>query len=506
MARTFVRQYQSNKTDTYLDNFSSGQTALETNITDLEGDLNALRSQVKRIGGETKWYDALTGRDLKTASADLLDLENKKLLFRAQVLTDVTVTTAQNWEVLSVAGSEAPTEVAAVGAGTANGAVVAIAASGAHSLNEVAGQNPLNPKNLVIVRDATSGDPLLSGGKQIYALIQANTGTLDGEAFDDSTKTVQLSFVIENTTADDLIACPVADIAGKTINYSYVRRINFDAVPEQAFLVGAFVDQSGSVDVTLENAIDNQGATPVTQTTDIDIQIADTKQWAFQEPSGVTDILAIGAASGGDYVNMNVANLDINNTNEADFLNGAVFDSGGTAIHVGNTAGTINSAGKLDLASASANDLSLLAGGQLIFSDTYYAGSTYDTPLVLSDSSQEWSDFETAFGEVSLLNAITQAYTKSKHDKMVGATTGHINANTNVSGATAPINLDATLLDYTGKTFVDDVDVYLNGVLLRNGADDTANHDVYPGTDITKGDLKFEFPLKPGDQITMVVY
>ena len=59
-------------------------------------------------------------------------------------------------------------------------------------------------------------------------------------------------------------------------------------------------------------------------------------------------------------------------------------------------------------------------------------------------------------------------------------------------------------------TFVDDCDVYLNGELLRNGANAAANHDVYPGTTPAQGMLKFEFTLrgtgtKP-DQLCMIVW
>jgi len=53
------------------------------------------------------------------------------------------------------------------------------------------------------------------------------------------------------------------------------------------------------------------------------------------------------------------------------------------------------------------------------------------------------------------------------------------------------------------------VNVYLNGTLLRNGADAVADHDVYPGDDPATGDLKFEFPLRGGpkpDVLTMEVF
>ncbi|KKN56834.1 hypothetical protein LCGC14_0568160 [marine sediment metagenome] len=48
--------------------------------------------------------------------------------------------------------------------------------------------------------------------------------------------------------------------------------------------------------------------------------------------------------------------------------------------------------------------------GDLGFSDQFQAGSGYATPLILSDASAEWDLFETNFGEVSLLNALNQAF------------------------------------------------------------------------------------------------
>lgn len=50
----------------------------------------------------------------------------------------------------------------------------------------------------------------------------------------------------------------------------------------------------------------------------------------------------------------------------------------------------------------------LASTGQLGFSDQWQSGSTYGTDLVLADASAEWDDFETNFGEVSLLNAFNQ--------------------------------------------------------------------------------------------------
>jgi hypothetical protein len=45
-------------------------------------------------------------------------------------------------------------------------------------------------------------------------------------------------------------------------------------------------------------------------------------------------------------------------------------------------------------------------------------------------------------------------------------------------------------------TFLTDYDVFLNGNLLRPGADASANNDYYPGTSLANGQLRFEFDLK----------
>lgn len=510
MGRTFIRQAaQIYSSDVYTDSLTAGST-LESSAATVEDDLNGLRSQIKRLSGDANWYAALSGRNLATVSTDLADIEAKKLLFRAQVLTDVAVGASANFAVLSVASSETPTEVIALGASVTSGAVTAAlpGASGTHSLLEVAGVNAISPKNLCVVRLASTGQPIQSGGKDVFALLQVESAATNGDAFDDTTKQAQLSFVIENSSGDDLIACPAVDIQGKTINYSYVRRINLDAVPESAFLAGVFVDQTASVDVTLDNAIDNQSG-PATQTQNIEVRITDTFSWKFEDSTGGSALVSVAPASGNDVVQFNVDTFDVNNTARADFLNGVRFDSGGTAIDLGDTAGTLASAGKLDVTTASTFNLSLLAGGEIAFSDTNKGGSTFAGSLLLSDTSAEWDNYETAFGEVSLLNAIYQAANSASHLKTVAVVTTNTVANTNMTGAGGSPNLDAQLGDYSGVTFVSDVDVFLNGVLLRNGADASANNDVYPGTTAADGDLKFEFALKGGakpDVLTMIIY
>ena len=521
MGRTFIRQdAQVRNSVTYDDTVAAGST-LESAPTSIEGDLNGLRSQMKRAiyaDSAGDWFADIPTvnskkRAISSLNTDLDDIEEKRLLFRAQVLTDISVTAAQNWEILSVAGSEAPSQVRASGA-TTNGAICATSAfSGAgfaaHELVETAGVNAIAPKNLCVVRDSTTGQVIQSSGRDVYALLQAESTGSDGAAFDDTSagNRVKLSFVRLTVGLDDLEACPVADIAGLTINYVYVRRINFDAIPEQAFLGdSAFIDQSASVDVTLDNAIDNQSGA-ASQAQDIDWRITDTFTLDFQTSDGGVNLLRIMPNAAGDEIEVNVDTLDVNTVNDSDFSQGATFDSGGTGISVGVTAGYISTA---------AADFGVRAGAELYLDDANQTGSTWaqTAGIKLSDTTAEWDAFETAFGEVSLLNAIVASYNASSRTRADAVVSSAITANTLIEGPNGPgsANLDVDLVDYRTKTFVSDVEVFINGQLMRNGANAAANNDVYPSAVSAEqqyGCFYCEFALvaAPGnpDQITMFV-
>lgn len=642
MGRTFIQQdTQIYSSQTYNDTLAAGST-LQTAAAVLQDDLNSVRSQLKRViydDAAGNWYDDIPTvnskkRAIADLNTDLNDIEEKRLLFRSQVLTDITVpasaaatgsittvsganlndgetftlndginpptvfefdsgggvtggnvavpftggdadtvvaaailsaingvgatlfitassgggavtalthdrggtvgnraildtvanagftTTgmtggAGDIKVLSQASSETPTETAAVNAGTANGAVVATLAAdvGQHSLTEVSGPTNINPKNLVLVRDATTGQPLQNGNnKDIFGLLQTETGVVDGDAFNDTNHQVQISFVAENAAGDDLEHVNAIYTGGKIINYSYARRINFDAIPETAFLSGVFIDQSASAsDVTLNNAIDNQVG-PATQTDrNIRWQITDTFSLDFEDSTGARDIFKIAPASGNDVVTVDADTITFTNpTNATTFTNGVSFDTSGTSLNVGVTAGQIDSAGALTLATAAAADVRINSAGEIFFDDLNQTGSTWaqTNGIKLSDTTTEWDDFETAFGEVSLLRAIYMARSGSR-TKAVAVPTGAIPADTNVTFVGGGANIDAQLPAFSSGTFLTHVDVFLNGVLCRNGANAAANNDVYPGDTPSNGDLKFEFNLRAGskpDVLTVVVY
>jgi len=408
--------------------------------------------------------------------------------------------------------SEIPTQTtAAIGAVTTLGTVAAYnALFGNVSLALVAGTNALTPKNLGYIEDTTTHDPILSGGRIVYVLFQTESNT-DGSTMSGTTPNrAQLSFVRINTGGTALEFVPSTDIAGLTVHYSSNARKGLDDLNEQDFLRGAVIDIPASVTVTRQIGYDNQGTSPVDLITNaiLDLEGAGLVWKIRDDLQADLFVITEGSAGGTSVIQIggDVDTFDVNAVVN-DFLNGASFDSGaaGTKINVGVTANQIDSGGTLDLVTAAASQLKLASGGRLAFTDTYEPAGWSLDGIALSDSAQEWTDFETAFGEVSILNAIKKAY-ESAHRRRVFSvvTAANIAANNNASGPSDDNNLDTDLGDLSGGTFVDDYDVYLNGQLLRPGVDAAANNDYYPGTALANGQLKFEFVLKINDQLCVV--
>jgi hypothetical protein len=409
---------------------------------------------------------------------------------------------------------------AAVGGVTTLGTVVAYeAAFASHSLAEVTGSHALKPKNLLEIVDGATGDPILSAeGKRVWGLMQSETIT-DGHTITDTTTTrVQISFVHANATNDDLIEADGDDIGGKTINYCYVERVRLEDLNEDDFLNTAAIDiGAGAATVTRQVAYNNQGTTPVELATNADLDLAAGVEWTIRDLANA-DLFQVVEGSGGGTSSVNIASdVDTFDVNAADndFLNGASFDTGaaGTTINIGETANQIDSGGALTITSGGAGNLKLASvSSELRFTDSNEPVGWSEDGIQLSDAAQTWTDFEAAFGEVGLMDAIIAANANAARSKGTAVVTAaSISAGTNVTGG-AGANIDAQLPDYSGVTsFQADCDVFVNGVLMR-GDDSTTganDHDVYPGDDTTEGDLKFEFTLRGtganADVITMIV-
>jgi hypothetical protein len=507
-SRTFLRQATQIRNSTSYDDTLAAGSTLQSSSENIEMDLNALRSQMKRAIGDTAWHTDIATingkkRAIKDLNTDLDELEEQRVLARVANLTDIAVPALQNFVVLSVGDDEAPTQVAAVGA-SAVGAVVAQsdgygAAFEAHELDEVAGTNAIDPKNLCLVRDSTTGQPVQSDGKDVFALLQFESTGSDGDAFDDVSEgsRAKLSFVIMNAGLDDLVACPVGDIAGKTVNYSYVRRLKFDDMPEEYWLNGhTFTDHTTQVDVTRQRAYNNQGTTPVELANNADLDLGASIEWTIRDAANADLLQVIEGSSGSTSTVKVAADVDMLDINAAvvDVASGVKANTSGTRpIHVGVNDGVIES---------TAGDLRMFATGEMFLDDGNQTGSTWaqTSGIKLSDTTAEWDSFETEFGEVSLLAAIVSAKNSSTVTKTYAVVNTTVNENSDVSLADG--NIDVALPDLSIGSFANDYDVYLNGQLLRSGANSGADNDYYPGSAGTK--LKFEFKVHAGDVLCVV--
>lgn len=529
MARTFVSQpNQIFSSELYDDTLTPGST-LQTNSTNLEADLNAIRSQLRQVlwaGVSGSWYDAVTApsgsnsaRGLNTINLDLSDLEQKRFLFRRQNLNLVDIATGSNFALLSVSLGTAPADFAVVShpllpATLATGTVVAaLSASegsyGAHSMAQTSGSSPITPKNLVVIRDAWTGLQLTGAlGRDVYGLLQVESGTLTGESFNDTNRRTQISFVVETVIngTSSLMPAPVG-IGGRTIEYNYVRRVALDDIPEDAYLSNTiFLDfaepASGNfaqfTDITLDRAIDNQVGT-VTQDQNIAIRIAAGFSWTFL--SGTKELWKLTSSDSGDSLAVAVDNLSFNTATPANFSDGIRVGTSLSEIRVGVTSGTINT--------LTGTNLILKGGNQLNFSDFFGGTSTYlGGQLPFATATLEWNNFATDFGNAtSLLGALhilSQSISGStRHSRFNAGVTVATNADVNI---TFPTNLDAALGSYVGRDFKKDLEIYLNGILLLPGSGSADPNDVYPGTSAATGDLKFPYKLRSGSQIAMVIY
>jgi hypothetical protein len=529
MARTFVSQpTQIFSSEGYNDALSTG-VGLQTGATSLEGDLNSLRTQIRQLlwaGVSGSWYDAITApsgsnsaRGLNTINSDLTDLEQKRFLFRRQNLNLVNVATGSNFALLSVSLGTAPANFAVVShpllaATIATGTIAAaLSASegtyGSHSVTQTSGSSVITPKNLVVVRDAWTGLGFTgSAGRDVYGLLQVESGTLTGEAFNDTTKRIQISFVQETVSngTSSLIAAPAATIGGKTIEYSYVRRTALDDIPEDAYLSNTiFLDLAENVsgnfamlsDITLDRAIDNQVGT-VTMDQNIAIRIAAGFSWTYL--SGTKELWKLVSSDTSDTLTVAVDRIGFSSSFATMFEQGISVASGTTQINVGVLAGTINT--------LTGVNLTLSGGNHLRFGDGMGAFSTYvGGAIPFATATLEWNNYTTDFGNATSLLGALHILSQS-----ASGAVGHtrFNAGVNVAvdpdvNVVFPTNLDATMGSYVGRDFKKDLEIYLNGILLLPGTSVDKN-DVYPGTAASTGDLKFPYRIRSGSQIAMVRY
>ncbi len=505
------------------DNVSPSEANFETNAVSLLDDINSLSSAISNLydGQSGDWFgdlntpsalEAGSQRGVNDLNTALHAQEKARRLFCRRLLVDVAVGGSDNFVILG--SGQLPSQLtAAVGTVTTKGTVVAAHGGtfGAHSLTEVVGQHALAPKNLLQITDER-GDPILSdigfptpdNGRVIWGLLQGESGLLDGDTILISTPDrVQISFVRPNSTHTDFEACPAIDIQGKTIRYCYVERIAADEMTEQDWLgEGGGIDiGAGAGVISRKVAYDTQGTTPVDLVTNAILDLeAPGLEWQIRDDLEAPLLRVIEGSAGGTSEVEIAAAVDLFNCDavDVDFANGVKADTDSASpVHIGVTDGHVET---------SAGDLHLQSAAEMFLDDVNQATSSWTGTdgIKLSDDPQEWTDFNTTFGEVSILSALVTAQNVSSRRRVEAVVTTNVAADVDVSGPSNDNNLDADLGDLSLGSFVDEYDFYLNGQYLRAGANAAANFDLYPGTSLANGQLKWEKKLKSGDRITVI--
>lgn len=504
MARSLFRQdTQIHKSGVYDDTLTI--SGAESSATNLEDDMNYVRSVLLNLKGGTNWHDAAA--DTITQLAANTTLAEKHITYLVQNVADVTVPNAQNWVVLAdqvtpVMG-ELPTDPIAISSGT-EGAVVAqlVGALGAHSLTAAT-----NDANLCQVRTADTNEAIYeaASGRQIYALLQVPSTATDGHNFDTGDDQAQLSFVTINPATESLVAATISDIEDQVLEYAYRCRTNLNDMPEN-ILDGTFVsaDAVAPTTVTLDNAY-NGGAFVTVDNSNVEWRLTDTKAFEVTD-SGSVNIFAINAAVAGDSLVATVKTFDINNTDVADFSNGISVDTGATAITM--DAGAVTSAGAMSFASSAGTAELSGAGNVTVVSSggEVYLDDTRTAAIPLSDVAHT-----TLFGSAtSLLGAIDAAGAAGGVDLTLGrvvVNAGGISANTTITAANTTQLTDAPagLIAYTDAAeFTDNLLYYINGALMASGESAAANNDVYAAGTAGNGEFACEFDLEAGDIIQIV--
>jgi len=521
----FDQDTQVHKSGTYDDSIAPSLANYETNPTSLEGDLNALRSMAHTLlkNRAGNWYDDLntptaldtgTQRGVNDLNTDLHANERKRILKRRSVVgADIgPIATNAQHVVLDAAGELPGNTTAAVGAVTTLGTVVAYEASfDTATLTEVTGGDSLTPKNLCKIVDSASRDAITDAqGREVYGLLQSESNT-DGHTITTSTPNrVQISFVVANATGDDLQLAAAGTMDGKTIDYAPTERYAFEDIPEHAWLGENFVDV-GAGAANRQQVYNNQGTTPVDLGTNatLDLESAGI-YWEIRDDLEATLFRITEGSAGGTTELAIESAVDTFRVDAIlnDFDQGVSVNTGGTRpIDVGVTDGVIES---------TAGALEVQATTTLSFDDgNKPVGWSLAEGIHLSDSGTEWDNFEAEFGEVSLLNAIVQAKQNAERaSTWANVITADIAANTNITGAGGSPNISAQLPSYKGLSFINDVEVFINGQKQRPGADAAANNDVYPHAtpaNQATGDFYCEYLLhfRGGvnpDNINMVVW
>lgn len=358
----------------YDDTLPAGAT-LESGSTNLQEDLNGVRSQIKRLIGGANWYDDY---DVPPAGSDEL------------VKVSLNDTTPGYLEGKIAAGS-------GISLSTAN-----------EGLDEdlTISCTVVNTDNLVRV---SAGDSTAN-----YLATKLVEGAGISLTTSGTPQTLTVASTVVNT--DNLVRVSAVDGVSNYLANKLVEGANITLTPSGVSPETLTIAASTGV-ANLDEAVDAQGTTPVTSNTNILVDMVNNTGWVFRNSSGTARVSLLAGSTGLGSFTCAVQSFIVDNTATATFTQGITADSDDFPINIGATAGQIAFTGTGDktivttgtttkLRIAPTGILELDGGTALTFEDQYKAG----LPIEFSKSGADWTDFNTLFeaGDVvfSLLRAI----------------------------------------------------------------------------------------------------
>lgn len=498
----------------------------QATLTDVDGNVligatasdsldNLIAAITLGAGAGSTYAASTTLHPTATAAAgagDTMDATAKKAGTAGNSIATTETLTNGSWgaatmsggagDVVALTGAYKPDKAIAI-ATTNKGAVTAqlAGAIGSADLTEIAGANALRPENLVAVFDGDTGDPIVDAeDRRIYGLLQVGSAATDGNAFGDSGDDQgQITFVVPNDTYSDLQIADGANIGGVNLVYDYTWReaaADLPAVYWRADIAGS--DPQPGVTVSLDSAY-NGGVFMEVDGSNVDIRLAEDKSWVFRAGAGGNAIMTVARDDSGNLTKVQIhseADQFDCDAQDVDFDQGATFDSGGTPINVGETAGQIDATALK--VSATTGNLEVAAGsGELQFT------SSRDSQLELDDATA--GAISALFGQsfASVSAAIKYAGEHGGMDLEIAVTVlaSSYAAGVNVPGAVLDITTYPLDMNTTGAKTAFQL-VFING-RLQYGGNGTTKNDVYAGTTPASGDLMHDKakPLLSGDII-----
>lgn len=252
------QETQIRNSEVYDDTLSAGATLEKAEGSDyLQTDLNALRSQIKRIikgAGSGNWYSALKDNFGLDAIHDKIFVFAMPYRQNAPNASNFTLIGAPSGVLLNASMFSGGAGIIAVGpSSSADGGYVAadeanftVAGTLGVGLSEALDANGVLLNQVDIVSSATNEAPKTINDEVIFGLLQTITGTADGAAIAAaSSENLQISFVYLDKTTDLLTA---TTLPAGTYHFAPRRQATFYSLSRGAFLGSPppFVDSSGA--------------------------------------------------------------------------------------------------------------------------------------------------------------------------------------------------------------------------------------------------------------------